>query len=70
MMGMSIKDQLIKEIRDLRECYMEIERVIPFERLLGENIEPHPKNMELLRHIEIALNGSKRIESILKKGSS
>ena len=68
---MSVKDQLKgalkQEIGNLREYYMEIERVIPFETLLAEDVAFHPKSKELLARIEKVLNGSKKIESILKR---
>lgn len=64
---MSVKNQLIEEIRYLRDNYMVIDQVIPFETLIGEDVAVHPKSQELLACIEKILKGSKEVESILKK---
>ncbi len=64
---MTVKVQLLEEIRNLRDNYLEIERIIPFEVLLGEDVAVHPNSKELLARIEKVLNGSKKVENILKK---
>lgn len=64
---MSFKDQLTEEIRKLRATYRELERILPFDALTGEHVAVHPKSQDLLSRLEKVMNGSKQVESFLRK---
>lgn len=64
---MSFKDQLKEEIRELRANYQELERILPFDTLTGEQVAVHPKSKDFLSHLEKVLNGSKRVENFMRK---